>query len=311
MQHARSTNFLVLALLASACAPQPVSREVAEVDAGAPPARDGAVAPLTPPRPAVAPPSAPLDARPADTAPPAGRDAASRPPDTARPPDASPVSIDPPVRPPDARVEIPPAPTALLVVGVLNPLPTDDGQLKVRLEGNGLTVKLGQDSGPATQADGVDLVVISGSSAGAMVAGKFTTIAVPVVCLEPVVLAPMRLTAAGDNGHGNATGNQITITAAEHPIAAGQSGTIAVTAGAANFGWGLPAESATRIAQVAGMANRYAVFAYERGAMLVGAPATPAPARRVALFVHSLVADRLTPAGWQIFDAAVSWALGR
>ena len=120
----------------------------------------------------------------------------------------------------------------------------------------------------------------------------------------------MRLTGDGDNAQGNTTGTQITITA-QHPIVAGQTGTVAVTSGAANFGWGLPAESAARIATVTGMANRYAIFAYEKGALLVGMPATPAPARRTVLFIHTMVSPRLTPAGWQIFDAAVSWTLGR
>jgi hypothetical protein len=55
------------------------------------------------------------------------------------------------------------------------------------------------------------------------------------------------------------------------------------------------------------MPNRVAIYSYEKGAMMVGG--TPAPARRVGIFVHVGVADRLTPAGWQLFDAAIDWAL--
>ncbi len=36
-----------------------------------------------------------------------------------------------------------------------------------------------------------------------------------------------------------------------------------------------------------------------------------APGRRVALFVRIGVADKPTRAGWQLFDAAVDWAMGR
>ena len=140
---------------------------------------------------------------------------------------------------------------------------------------------------------------------------KYAVLPLPVLCLEPAILGAMRLTADGDAALGNATGSQITITASEHPVAAGLTGTVDVTVAAVNFGWGLPGEGAARIATLAGMANRYAVFAYEKGALLVGTPALPAPARRVVLFIHTLVADRLTPAGWQVFDAAVGWSLGR
>ncbi len=308
MQHPRATTLVTIAWLAGACAPQSVVREPVELDGGA-------VAPVPGQRPgerADGPPAR-LDAWPSDAPGAIPRDAALRPPDAPAPPDGGGGgAIDPPVPPvrtPDAAVGAPAGPLALLVVGSVDPLGTDDAQLRSRLESSGLRVRLAADSGPASQAAGANLVVISGTTLGGNVAGKYTALPIPLVCLEPAVMAPMRLTGADDNGQGNATGSQVTITAAQHPLAAGLSGTVTVTATAVNFGWGLPAESATRVAHLAGMANRWAIFSYERGAMLVGAPATPAPARRVGLFVHTMVADRLTPAGWELFDAAVAWAL--
>jgi hypothetical protein len=290
-----------------ACAPQSVTREIQLTDGG--PGLDGAPAPVRldgPLRPAGV-----IDAGPAD-APPPPRDTAARAADTAaRPADTS-VLIDPPATlSPDAAAEAPGRPIALLVVGSTMPLGNDDDKLRQRLENNGLTVRLALDTGAPAAADGASLVVISGSSLGSNVGNKYTGLAIPVLCLEPAILAAMRLTGAGDAAQGNATGTQITITASEHPVAGGLTGTVDVTQGPVNFGWGLPGESATRIATLAGMANRYAVFAYEKGAMLVGMPPLPAPARRVVLFIHTLVADRLTPAGWKVFDAAVGWSLGR
>jgi hypothetical protein len=168
---------------------------------------------------------------------------------------------------------------------------------------------VGPASGPATQASGVDLIIISGSGLGNDVGAKYLAAAAPVICLEPVIFGRMRLTAATETAQGSVTASQITITAA-HPIVADMTGTVAVTSAAAEVGWGLPA-AASRIATVGMMANRYAVFAYDKGAMLVGMPATPAAGRRVGLFIRTGVADRLTPTGWRIFEGAVRWALGR
>jgi hypothetical protein len=292
MQRQRSACVLSIYLLAAACAPQSVLRDVEIVDGG--PGRDG-----TPSRDGARV-ATPSDGG-RDTAP-GIRDAAPRPADRG----VDGASIDPPARVPDAAPNPPPAGTALLVVGAVMPLAMDDDKLKTRLEARGLAVKLGLDSGPITQAAGVDLVVLSGTSMGANLGEKYQALPVPVLCLEPAVFAAMRLTASGETAQGNATGTQITITAS-HPIAGGRTGTFAVVTGAVNFGWGLPAETADRIATVTGMPNRYAVFSYEKGTTMVG---MPAPARRVALFVHTMVADRLTPAGWQIFDSAVDWAVG-
>ena len=53
--------------------------------------------------------------------------------------------------------------------------------------------------------------------------------------------------------------------------------------------------------------ERLHLFAYEAGAAMVGATAA---ARRVALPFSDLGATGLTTEGWQLFDAAVAWAVG-
>lgn len=205
-----------------------------------------------------------------------------------------------------------PNPTVLLVVGAVTPLATDDLRLKARLEGKGLTVRLAADNAPAGQSSsGTSLVVISGTSLGANVAGRYLAVNVPVLSLEPASFPPMRLTAMNDQAQGVATGTQITIVDSEHPIAAGHTGTVTVTTATVEFGWGVPGVNAARIAIVPGMANRFLAFAYERGAMLPGTPPLAAPARRAGLFIHTTVSERLTAIGFQIFDAAVDWTLGR
>ena len=123
---------------------------------------------------------------------------------------------------------------------------------------------------------------------------------------------PMRLTGNGDSAQGNATGTQITITAASTPSRPGRPGPSPSRRRRRTSAGACRPRRAARIATVAGMANRYAIFAYERGRH-AGRHAgdAGAPARRAGLFIHTMVSERLTPAGWQIFDAAVSWTLGR
>ncbi|HPD18529.1 MAG TPA: CBM9 family sugar-binding protein, partial [Candidatus Goldiibacteriota bacterium] len=62
------------------------------------------------------------------------------------------------------------------------------------------------------------------------------------------------------------------------------------------------------IAQQASTPSRKYIFCYETGATMYNS--VKAPARRVGLFLQDTTAASLTTAGWQLFDAAVEWALG-
>jgi hypothetical protein len=285
MLRARIARSLALGAVLAGCAPRAVFRQAQ------PGGQDGGQ-PLPDALPVFVP-----DVRPAADAPvapaPAPLDASPPAPDLGPPPDTA-----------------PPAPkNALLVVGTLKPLLGDDLKLRMRLEGKGLVVKLAGDSEPGTAAMGFDLVVVSGSSVANMVAGKYQGVAIPVVCLEPAITGPMKLTANGPNGSGTTATTQIVITNPMHPIAAGLSGTVTVmtmTSMMSQLSWATPAATATQIATLVNAPTRATVYAYEKGTMMVGAVA---PARRVGLFVHVEVPSRLTEDGWKIFDAAVDWAL--
>ena len=89
---------------------------------------------------------------------------------------------------------------------------------------------------------------------------------------------------------------RVTITAAGHPLAAGLTGNVAVYSSAWRLVWGVPGPGATRVAHVAGMTTRPAIFAYETGAPMLGGAA---PAKRVAFFLHENTMDVTTPDGRQ------------
>ena len=61
------------------------------------------------------------------------------------------------------------------------------------------------------------------------------------------------------------------------------------------------------VASLPGQINQAAIFCYETGARMA---ALNAPARRVGFFLTETSASELTPEGWALFDAALTWALG-
>jgi hypothetical protein len=72
--------------------------------------------------------------------------------------------------------------------------------------------------------------------------------------------------------------------------------------------WGTPGRGAAIVALAGGGPRRAAHFVYEAGAALTTGAA--APARRVGTFLDHATSDRLTDAGWALFDASLVWATG-
>ena len=203
--------------------------------------------------------------------------------------------------------EVPRARNALLVVATPATLPADDATLKVRLEAKGFVVTVGDDDGPGTQADGMSLVVISGSVASPLLGTKYRMTPAPVICLEVLGFGNMNMTGpTREVDFGLVDGMEIMIVLDTHAIAAQHPvGPLTVATTTTSLGWAAAPATAERIATLVGMEGRNTVFAYEAGAMMVG---LVAPGRRVGLFAASPTPDRLNTAGWEIFDAAIDWA---
>lgn len=199
----------------------------------------------------------------------------------------------------------------LLVVGSLTLEPRDTA-VRTHLEQLGYQLDLKTGKGAAT-ADANDkvLVIISESVASDDVSNKFREVTVPVITWEGWLYDNLRMTGTKANqDYGELQPEtQIRITDPNHPIATGLTGdvqflTSASTADERKFHWGKPSGGAAIVA-VSRKDNSYAhIFAYEKGANMVG---LVAPARRVGFPNGS--AQRFTPEGWQLFDAAVTWAI--
>lgn len=204
---------------------------------------------------------------------------------------------------------LPEARDVLFVVGNINLNPSDARIVKL-LEDMNFVVHLAKDELVQT-ADAEDkvLVLVSSTSHSGSVNNKFRDVAIPFICWEPYIYDDMMMT-------GNVQGidylniygaSSLEISDAQHPLAAGLSGTVQLFEGNGVLSWGNPSAEAARVAHAPGDPSKWVVFAYESGSQMVG---MPAPARRAGLFFQDNEAIQFTPEAISLFEAAVCWAVG-
>ncbi|MGD2186949.1 MAG: hypothetical protein PVI71_12510 [Desulfobacterales bacterium] len=204
-----------------------------------------------------------------------------------------------------------PVKKALLVVGRM-PVRCNDRALKMRLERLGFLVRLVDDETiEKADADDMDLIIISETVWSKLIGDLFTAVEVPVICLESYLYDDLYMSGAIRNiDYGNSPRRQIIdVVSPDHPLSAGMSEITKVTTRRRHIGWSLPAESAIIIASLVDDPERAVIFAYNNGAPM--ARNYPAPAKRIGMFLHGNSASRLTAAGWDLFDAAVIWAIDK
>ena len=188
---------------------------------------------------------------------------------------------------------------ALLVVG--NPtLSAGDTAARNRLTAAGYAVRVLDDS-QAVASVPEDIVVISSSVSSGTVRGTYRTVPRPVLVYKPWIYGDMGLAPAG--GFSSASGTTVTISAPADPLAAGLSGTVALTSTAGPIGRATPGPAAAVVATAGGQA---ALFAYDPGDVL--ADGSAAASCRIALPFADTTFAQLTNQGAALFDAAVQRA---
>jgi hypothetical protein len=213
----------------------------------------------------------------------------------------------------------PAAPRAdvLLVVGRL-PLEAGDAAVRTRLERLGFTVEAREASvARDTDAAGRRLVAISSTAlaedlfdASVELRSRFRAVEVPLLTWEPCLYPSLGMIASNEHEKDWAASRnrrRLTILDPSHPMAAGLSGSVDVLTRPGRVSWGRAGASALRIASLDGEPEKVAVFGYEKGAPMDGAPR--APARRVGIFLFDGTAPDLTEAGARLFDAAARWCM--
>ena len=182
-------------------------------------------------------------------------------------------------------------------------LNTADGLIRARLQGLGYTVTVVGDAASTTaDAAGKQLVAISSTSFASNIGSKFRTTTVPVVTWEHALWDDLGMTAAAGTQVGGQT--SLAIVTPGSPLAAGLSGTVAISTAADTLPQGSPNGNATIVARLPGTTTA-SDFGYDTGAAM---PGLAAPARRVGLFLGDNTAATFTANGWAMFDAAVVWA---
>ena len=177
-----------------------------------------------------------------------------------------------------------------------------------RLSARGITTTFFSDSAvTAAAVANMNLVVISSSAESGPLGSKLRDVTVPVLCIENGEYALMGMTAATLNtDYGQLTGQSQVQIVAGNPLLGALSGNVVFSSVAGDFGWGIPGAAALKGATVAGSPTRFAVFAYDKGAQMVG---FVAPARRAAFAIRETAAVNLTSDGKLLFDALVNWVL--
>lgn len=169
---------------------------------------------------------------------------------------------------------------------------------------------VGDTASQTSDADGKAIVVISSTVGSGNVTDKFTASAVPVMNWEQALQDNLLYTldVAGTSRDNIAAQTQLQIVNAGHPLAAGLSGTVTVST-TVDYSWGLPADSAVKIAKTTDGNDRYPIYAYDKGALLIDG-STVAAERRVHIFFTDATYGALNSDGKKLFNAAVDWLLG-
>ena len=196
----------------------------------------------------------------------------------------------------------------LFVVGNQN-LDVDDQAVMQRLRELGHSVTLASGAVVSqTDAQGMDLIVISSSVTSSDINSTFRDIRIPLLTWENAIFDDLGMTGPTEGtDRGIAAGQSaLAILDSGHPLAAGLTGTATVVGQPASFTWGSPNENAFHVAGQSGQPARVMIFGYQAGATM---PGLVAPANRVGFFLEKEAGSNLTNEGWALFDAAVAWLI--
>lgn len=184
-----------------------------------------------------------------------------------------------------------------------------DRLLESRLKSQGYYVEMVEAlSSDASMAADKHLIIVSSTVNSGDVTGRFRDSAVPFIVWEQALQDDMAMTSVGGSSDRGTTAGltSLEIVDATHPLAAGlPAGPVTVVTATSEFAWGQPADTAKKIGRIAGTQN-YVIYGYEKGAALKDG--TPAPERRVMVFMTDGTPAIFNDNGWRLWDAAVNWA---
>jgi hypothetical protein len=226
--------------------------------------------------------------------------------------DSDPPVADAEVVPPDLAANTAPADAGVtghrvaLVVSDPTTLAAGDARLRLFFAAKGFVVQVLPDSAGAAEVATASLVVISSSVRPGVQIDRMRNVPQPVMLMKVALFDKLGMTGATrDLDNGEATGTELDVLAAGHPLSAGLRGPVRVAVQPAALAWARPSPAALRIAGLPGDPSKLGIFAYERGANMVG---HIAPGRRIGFFATERLAAQATTDAVRLLDAAVAWA---
>ncbi len=196
----------------------------------------------------------------------------------------------------------------LLVVADASDLNASDIAIRDMLISLSLTVEIKSDETASTDdANGRDMIVISGSVDPDQIAADWSSAAIPVVSLDSGFYDNLGMTGSTEGTNFGLTGafDTINISNAAHPIANGYTGDAMVLNSTAAMNWGLPGSGAETVASAG---SQSVLFTNETGSAM---EAGDAPARRAAFFMDDGAAAIASSDGLLLLKHTFLWGLGR
>jgi hypothetical protein len=185
----------------------------------------------------------------------------------------------------------------------------DDGAIVTHLIGRGADVTvMTENEANRAAAIGMSLVMISCSVTAGNIKSDFRDIEIPVLLWEPRLFDNMGMTGETENlDYGKLKQTHLQMVSSEHSAAGNLAGLVRINYDTDNdMTWGKPSENAVIIARWQDETTKAAIFVYEKNRAMFG---LKAPARRIGFFMNEGVAHEQTVKGWQLFDAAIRWAI--
>jgi hypothetical protein len=200
---------------------------------------------------------------------------------------------------------------ALLVVDNTGSL--DDGEiiLRLTLENRGMIVTLSPGTGPATLANGQNVVLVSSGVGSGDFVPVFKDVAVPMVVFGNSAYQNLGwITSSSGKGTVEST-TLVSLVDTSSPLVSdlmtGAGFKMILDSRDTSLYWGTPTASAIRAASIMGQPTQAVSFGYEKGAALMTGTAA---ARRIGFGVKVDSVQDLTVEGFKLLMAAIEWTAG-
>jgi hypothetical protein len=157
---------------------------------------------------------------------------------------------------------------------------------------------------PAGGLSGYGLIVVSTNASTSTIDTKLYASTTPVLTWNANFYGRLKLASStGDQS----SQTRIAVIEPNHPAVAGVGTSPTVLTSSGSLPYGTPPSTALKLARIASSTTRWTIFAVRPGSKLTDGKG--AAGCRIAFAAPSNWST-VAPAGWQLFDQTVAWALG-